>query len=292
MESGPAARLSTIGAANGRQDLLARRRQRCGLVGQAAQDAASAGRLPRRKARGHRRRMPTAARTTPRADASAAAPSSPAPLRERRGAPRRQPFARGAAPLAGRVDGLLAACRKLSPCSAPGNERRRAARWARWRRSSGSRRDRRCGSRQSARCSASWPVPPRQPWEPMPPAPRRPAWRRLRPERYPGASAFSALSCGSALPVSPWAQPGLRRRGPRFGSPARGSTCSSAGIAATPCRPADAGAMRFIVRAALRPDGAALGIGRLLAKMPVSRSRMSGRDQRPNAAARLDVSII
>ena len=215
-------------AANWRQHVLAGRRHRGGLRRQALHDTAAAGRNAgaeranigaagraqheqflarqhrpqhqdrRRRGGGRRRRS----RSPP--------PWRAACGRRRRRWPRRPPARRSP---------------KALPCSFPGISAPRRRRSARRRRPSDSRSGRRCGSRRPARCSAFLPPALRQPWRVVPAA--------ASPLRQRGAALRFGAAAGR---LRPSARPRARPRAPRSGRTTRGSTCSSAGIAANPRR--------------------------------------------------------
>ena len=155
----------------------------------------------------------------------------------RSGAAAAAPAAAGAAPAAGAAapPPLAAATRlaasrpKALPCSFPGIAAPVRRRSERPRRPSDSRSGRRCGSRKPARWSAVAAV-----------APARPLARRISALRslQPQAVQIWPARLQPAWPSSLQARPALRPRAPRSGNSMRGSTCSSAGIAAKPRRPA------------------------------------------------------
>ena len=196
---------------------------------------AGSGRRPaprRRKSSGRRRRRPTAARTVLHAAASGAARSRSAPPVQRR-----QPLPLRPEPRLRQVQPLLLHPRwrrrrlsrnraRVSPCSFPGIAGPARRQSARPRRLLDNQSGMRCEWRKSVRWSAVRRLEPLQPLA-----------RQISPALLlrPREPRLSALRSRPAWRVPPQALP---RHAPRSGNSTRGSSCSSAGIAAKPRRPA------------------------------------------------------
>lgn len=146
--------------------------------------------------------------------------------------------------------------------------------------------DNRCGtrfvSRSPAHCPAFCPgcLPP--PWEP------EADWRPVAEPRWSQRPASLLRRPGRTRPPQPeliplWARPGLRRHAPLPGSPMRTRHVLLQALQRRLAARRDAGAMGLVVRAALRSDRAALGVGRGLRKR---RRRRSEQDCRHRCPAR------
>ena len=194
---------------------------------------ARSGRRPaprRRKSSGRRRRRPIAAQTVLRAVASAEARSRSAPPVQRRQPLLLRPEWRPSRTLLSRHRRrrrrrLSRSRPRVSPCSFPGiaGPARRPS--AHLRRPSDNQSGMRCEWRKSVRWSAV-----------RLQALRRPLVRRISPAlslRPP------VLRISAPLLQPAWRAQPLPRRAPRSGNSTRGSTCSSAGIAARPRRLAE-----------------------------------------------------
>jgi len=172
-----------------------------------------------RRSSGRQHRRPIAARTVPRAGATGVARSLLAPPGQRQRPPLRVP----------RQPRVLRHHRwrpqppshkpvKACPCSFPGIAAPGRRRSVHPRRPLDNRSGRRCGSPRSAHWSAVSP-----PCSPLSIQPR--AMRSQPPERPQSWAPPARIQPSAPLPALP-------PHAPRFGSQGRGSTCSSAGIAA------------------------------------------------------------